>query len=325
MSPVSPDFSVDPSLNLSIGGGPSTPLDRSRLSLIKDEIRDNPNATRRYIKTLSEQFVPGMQSELTKIPPNSNLIVMPSTTRRNNIPAVLAAFLKKERPDLHIINAGEDIIKVAHQGESKIKSNYLSLAEDPRRYVFAENKVEQLAKSNRPSYIIDDSISTGETAIVLQRQLSKRGVYAQGLVAAIYGGKPPYVSDMKRVFEKITENYPASYSPEQLREDIHTQFAGFPRKKISDFEFAVRSSVPDKREAAIHYLRQSSDYYRTEQLDPASTLARIPAQHRQLTPRDQLRLDFPSLSDKDIDTYAKLQEKQQAQSKGRLRDSGLEL
>lgn len=144
-------------------------------------------------------------------------------------------------------------------------------------------------------------------------------------MAAIYGGKPPYVSDMKRVFEKITENYPASYSPEQLREDIHTQFAGFPRKKISDFEFAVRSSVPDKREAAIHYLRQSSDYYRTEQLDPASTLARIPAQHRQLTPRDQLRLDFPSLSDKDIDTYAKLQEKQQAQSKGRLRDSGLEL
>ena len=64
-----------------------------------------------YIKILAKQFIPGMQSAIDNIPPRAQLIVMPSTSRRNVVPALLAAHLKNQRPDLDIVNAGGKLIR----------------------------------------------------------------------------------------------------------------------------------------------------------------------------------------------------------------------
>ncbi|MEM6844243.1 MAG: hypothetical protein AAF632_18645 [Bacteroidota bacterium] len=322
-------FYVDPALKVPFAGGPGTKLDRSRLRLIKDEIKENPRATRSYIKTLAKQFIPGMQPTIDRIPPNTQLIVMPSTSRRNVVPSVLAAQVKSQRPDLVIFNANGMAIKASHREESKVKGNYLVRAEDPRKYIFDEKKLVQLQQANRPLMIIDDSISTGESAYVLQRQLSKRGIYVQGVVAAVSSNKYfSYASDMKRVYEKITEDYPSYYSPKQIKEDIHTQFAGFPRNKIADFERAISSADTGLRNNALLYLRQSSAYYRDEKIDPQSALAHTPAKFRQRDVRSQLKIDYPNLNDKQIDRYVELQKKQSRKlglGKGRDKGPGLDI
>lgn len=332
MSGVDERFYVDPALKVPFTGGPGTKLDRSRLRLIKDEIKDNPRATRSYIKTLAKQFIPGMQPIINRILPNTQLIVMPSTSRRNVVPSVLAAHIRNQRPDLVIFNANGTAIKATHREESKVKGNYLVRTEDPRKYTFDEKKIVQLKQANRPLMIIDDSISTGESAYVLQRQLSKQGIYIQGVVAAVSNNKYfSYASDMKRVYEKITEDYPSYYSPKQIKEDIHTQFAGFPRKKIADFERAISSADTELRNNALLYLRQSSAYYREEKIDPQSALAHTPAvcrpaKFRQRDVRSQLKIDYPTLSDKQIDRYVELQEKQSRKlGKGIDKGTGLDI
>ncbi len=211
MSNSQEKFTIDPALNLPYGGGAGSKLDRARLRLLKRELKENPDAE--YIKSATREFIPAMRPTLSKIPPGSNLIIMPSTSGFNSLPADLAVHLKKERPDLQLINAKHQLIKTSHAIESKIKGDYSARAMDPRQFEFNEKKLSRLAAQNRPSYIVDDSISTGESAIVLQRQLSKRGIYAQGVIAAVSGEHyHTRVSDLDRVYGKLTENYPTDYS-----------------------------------------------------------------------------------------------------------------
>ena len=320
------DFQVDPALNIPFGGGTGSGtlgnLNRDRLRLLKRELEFNPSAA--YVNDAIKEFVPGMRDELSKIPKGSNLIIMPSSTGFNKVPAELAINLKKQRKDLRLINADETIIRTTHQTESKIKQNYEARAEDPRRFQFTEPKIAKLAEQGRPSYIVDDSISTGESAIILQRQLSKRGVHAQGIIAAVSTEKYTYASDMVRIYDKVTQDYSKDYAPEQIRQDVYTQFAGFPRKKAADFERSLASSNPDKRESAIRYLRQSSAYYRQEQLDPASVLERTSSERtpwverKQLGLYDQLKSDYPNLSEEDINRYTKtIQQQKLSGSKGK--------
>ena len=325
------DFTVDPALNVPFGGGPGDKLDRLRLRLLKEELKRNPDIA--YVKEAAKEFIPGMQDDLKKIPLGSNLIIMPSTTGTNTVPIDVAHFLKSQRSDLRLINAGQDIIKTSHDNESKVKQNYAKLSTDPRQFEFDERQIARLAQKGRPSYILDDSISTGETAFVLQRQLSKRGVYAQGIIAAVSGGeKHTYPSDMLRLYNKITEDYPRDYAPEQLRKDIYTQFAGFPRRKETNFEKDITSGDPTRRADAIAYLRNSSEYYRQEQLDPASVLDRTPEGRTPWVkqaptgknPYEQLKLKYPNLNEEEISRYAKVM--QQGGQRGRApgKDIGLE-
>ena len=129
---------------------------------------------------------------------------------------------------------------------------------------------------------------------------------------------------MKRVYEKIAEDYPSYYSPKQIKEDIHTQFAGFPRKKIADFERSISSKDSAQRNEALLYLRESSHYYRQEKIDPRSALEYTPARFRQPNIRSQLKIDYPNLNDKQIDRYVQLQQKQ-AKRLGKGLDRGQDI
>ena len=62
MSGEKDQFLVDPALNVSYGGGPSTKLSRMRLRLLKEELKHNPDIG--YVKDAVREFIPGMQSEL---------------------------------------------------------------------------------------------------------------------------------------------------------------------------------------------------------------------------------------------------------------------
>lgn len=332
MSLSKDDFAVDPALNVPFGGGPGTKLDRMRLRLLKEELKHNPNVA--YVKQAVREFIPGMQDALNKVPRGSNIIVMPSTTGTNTVPADIAYYLKRQRADLNLINAGQDVIQTNHDYESKVKHNYAGLAEDPRQFSFDERQVKRLAQKDRPSFILDDSISTGETAFVLQRQLSKRGVYAQGIIGAISGEKKhAYPSDMLRLYNKITENYPQDYPAEQLRKDIYTQFAGFPRRKETSFEKDITSGDSQCRTEAIQYLRKSSAYYRQEQLDPTSVLERTPEGRTpwikqssiEKNPYEQLKLKYPNLNEEEVGRYAKVMQQRGKSGRAPGKDFGLEL
>ena len=137
MSLSKDDFSVDPALNIPFGGGPGTKLDRMRLRLLKEELKHNPNAA--YVKEAIREFIPGMQPEVNKIPRGSNIIIMPSTTGTNTVPADVAYYLKNQRVDLHLINVSQDIIETNHDYESKVKQNYAGLTQDPRQFNFDES------------------------------------------------------------------------------------------------------------------------------------------------------------------------------------------
>ncbi|MEQ9440349.1 MAG: hypothetical protein RIG62_14945 [Cyclobacteriaceae bacterium] len=332
MSLTKDHFAVDPALNVPFSGGSGTQLDRDRLRLLKLELKHNPKA--RYIKQAVKEFLPGMQKSLEKIPIGSTIIVTPSTSGYNTIPADLAKALQKHRSDLQFVNLKQDIIETDHDFQSKVKGNYGNLAHDPRQFVFNETKIAAIAQGQRPTFILDDSVSTGETSFVLQRQLSRQGLYAQGVVAAVCRGQyHAYPSDMLRIYNKLTDNYPSNYHPSQIQQDIYTQFAGFPRKKAADFERAITSGDVTYRAEAIQYLRSSSEHYRSEQLDPKRVLERTPSERtpwvKQSTRstkdlRSQIAIDYPHLSGEEADRYSKLIQQQSGKGSSRGKGFGAE-
>ncbi|WKN46466.1 hypothetical protein [Tunicatimonas pelagia] len=333
MSLTKGHFAVDPALNVPFSGGSGSQLDRDRLRLLKLELKHNPKA--RYIKQAVKEFVPGMQKSLERIPTGSTIIVTPSTSGYNTIPADLAKALQKSRADLEFVNLKQDIIETDHDFQSKVKGNYGNLAHDPRQFIFNEAKIKGIAQNKPSAFILDDSVSTGETSFVLQRQLSKRGLYAQGMVAAVSRGQyHTYPSDMLRIYNKLTENYPSDYHPSQIRQDIYTQFAGFPRKKAADFERAITSGNASYRAEAIQYLRNSSEHYRSERLDPQSVLERTPPERtpwvKQPTRstkdlRNQISINYPNLSDEDADRYSKMMQQQSGKGGSQGKGFGAEL
>ncbi len=262
-------------LNLPFSGGPSDALSRMRLRYLKAELRDNPAPNLRYIRQGVREFLPGMQKIIDQLPGGSQLLVMPSTTRRNKIPVMLAQELVKLRPDLTIINLKQKDVTTAHINESKIKGNYLARSSDHRHFTISDTIRQSAAQLNRsPMYILDDSISTGDSAIMLQRELLREGIIARGILTAVanekYHARP---SDLKRVYEKMLPFRPNDYPVESLRQDLYATFGGFPRKKIANFEIAFSTGeLKKQKEVAFNYVRQSAQYMQEQQLGPVATV-----------------------------------------------------
>ena len=262
-------------LNHPFKGGPSDSLSRMRLRYLKTELKENPSPNLRYIRQGVRQFLPHLQDTIASLPKNSILIVMPSTSQVNKIPVFLAAEFKKIRPDLRLVNLKEKSIKVAHRTPSKIKGNYLGKSVDHRQFAFDDKFVASASQFNeRPTYILDDSISTGDSAVTLQRQLLREGIQTKGIVTAVANEKyHARVSDLRRTFDKLAPHLPNGYSQEELKQDMFTTFAGFPRRKIANFEIAFSTGeLKKQKDVAFTYIQKTAQHMREHRLSPSHVL-----------------------------------------------------
>lgn len=61
----------------------------------------------------------------------------------------------------------------------------------------------------------------------------------------------------------------ADYPQDLLKQELFTAFAGFPRKKIANFEIAYSTGeLRKQKELAVHYVRASSAYMNEQKLSP---------------------------------------------------------
>ena len=262
-------------LNTPFTGGEADKKARLLLRYLKEELKeDRPDY--RHVRASVRRFLPALKKTISALPVGSTLIVMPSTTQRNVIPRYLAEEIKKGgRQDLLLVNLKGEDIKVKHRTQSKRKDNYDERIVDPRSFTISEGLVERLNKRTKPAFIIDDSLSTGDSAVTLQRELLKKGVDTRAVVAALVS-EPYHVrqSDLDRVQRQLAPNRPLGYSERQLREDLFTVYAGYPRKKITDFQRALSSNSLFTKDPnfAYRYLREKASYLVENKLSPVDVI-----------------------------------------------------
>lgn len=260
------------SLRVPISGGKPDQLSWLRLRYLKAELRDNPNVNLRYIRAGVKQFVPAMRKAIDQLPANANLLVMPSTTRVNQVPVMLAREIAKIRPDLTLLNLRYRDVSVAHRSESKIKDDYVLRTADQRHFNFSDKFTTASPKlSERPLFILDDSISTGDSAIMLHRELLKHNIEAKGIVTALAGASYATAADLQRLYKQIEPHRPAGLSEKQLQKDLVTVFGGFPRRKASAFELNIKRGKVSKQ-GAFDYINRTARYLESEKLSPTHVL-----------------------------------------------------
>lgn len=261
--------------NVPFAGVTGSDLARDRLRFLKRELRENPGVNKRYIQAGVREFLPPMKQIIDRIPQGTNLIVMPSTTGVNSIPSTLAREIIKLRPDLQVVNLKERLIEVNHVTESKIKDQFIDRLSDHRSYLISDALLKHREQLNRGSLIIDDSISTGDSAITLHRQLLQRGIYARGIVTAVAGTKYHVrVSDVDRLYDKLRDHRPPGYSEEKLKLDMYNTFVGYPDAKIKRVELGLtrKGQVYDRPDLVVQYVRSTSAHLKQERLGPSDML-----------------------------------------------------
>ena len=261
--------------NIPFAGVTGSELARDRLRFFKRELRENPAVNKRYIQAGVREFLPAIKKVIDRLPQGTNLIVMPSTSGVNRIPHMLAREIKRVRPDVELINAVVPTIEVAHALESKIKDRFIDRLDDHRSFIISDKLLEKRERLNRSSVIVDDSISTGDSAITLQRQLLQKGIYAHSIVAAVAGTKyHTRLSDVDRLYNKIKDHRPAGYSADQLKLDMYNTYAGYPNAKIKRVELGLvrKGQLFERPDLVVHLVRSTSAYLNRERLGPSDML-----------------------------------------------------
>lgn len=186
---------------------------------------------------LAEQLYEKGKVQFNKIPPDSAIVVMGSTTGKNIIPYLLSEKLKEQRPGLKIYNTkGQYVALPSHRGEGKNKSNYQERVNDQRAYKIVEGPLLEKLKKEPVVIILDDVISSGESGTVLKKQLIAEGVKVKAIAAPLTSSRSlASENDIKRLTDKLMEQKPEGMSERKLKEDIRANFEGYPRRKIGAF------------------------------------------------------------------------------------------
>lgn len=260
-----------------------------------------------------------------KIPPDSALVVMPSGSGKNIIPAKLADRIAQGNPEMTIYNQDNNLIRTASDLQSKTKGNYTQRIADQKSFDIFDSKQLNDLKKEKQVFIIDDVVSSGETATILKRQLEGKGINVSGVASAV-GVNRSLTSerDLNRLHDKLKEQAPPEYSA-SLKKDIYDMFAGFPRRKLTmvegdlnrgsqlasvlvekDQEGDVLNRKVTIKPLVYEYINKSAEHLRQNEIDASS-----------IESRKALSLEnkFPNLSKENIEKYDKLFK--QVQNRGR--------
>ncbi len=214
----------------------------------------------------------GISQKINNLPLNALLIEMPSGSGRNIIPKELFKEIKKHRHDLNIINDEDSwFIRVLSVLESKTKSRYDQRINDLKNFEIINNKFYAAAKASQNNYIIDDVLSTGDTAVLLKRILEKNGVKVNGIIAGKTNEvKTTSARDMERIYARLVTTQHPKYLPKgtELQKVIVDNFTGFPRRKATNFEIDLfRNKYLLEPGFAVKYLEKTSSLYRALKID----------------------------------------------------------
>ena len=257
--------------NIPFAGDTQNKLARARLRFLKMELMENPRVNKAYIRGGVREFLPALEKVIATIPKGSSLIVMPSTTGQNRIPAMLGDGIVKLRPDIELVNAKGRSITVQHLTESKFKEGVVDRLRDHRNFAIKPELIAKRGQLNRSSFILDDSISTGDSAITLHRQLLREGIYARGIIAAVSGSRYHVrQSDVDRLYEKIKDHRPADYRGDQLKLDMYNTFIGYPEAKVKRLELGLTrdrsNQIYQRPDLVVQVIRTTSAYLNKEKL-----------------------------------------------------------
>ena len=192
--------------------------------------------------------------EKVELPPNSVLYVAPSTTGRNRIPGMIARKLKSENPTAIIV---DDFASAEHVTQSAHKST-LEKLRDPVKWKFQKD----LHPTGRPSYIVEDVVTTGESLRALRETLAERGIAVQGCISLQQAEmKGMYESDYKRMLPKFGEG-------NDIEADLREVMAGQLRRKAGVLESVLGRATEEERNEITNHIR--SEAKRVRELDPGT-------------------------------------------------------
>jgi hypothetical protein len=189
-------------------------------------------------KQVFEEFYQSVKARLLRsIPENSSLVIMPSTSGRNQLPVLLAQAL-----GVRVHNQTFEEIKPLFSLEGKNKGNFLTRLEDPIRFQLQPQLIQTLQAAHRsgsPVILIDDIVSGGEQMRALTLQLRKEGIPVAGLAALRASSlQYPTESALKQTLDKI-EPFLEKDQKERFQRDFREYFAPFPRTKLARFDQAL--------------------------------------------------------------------------------------
>ena len=214
---------------------------------------------------LAQELYEKSKTQLSKIPDGAAVIVMGSTTGKNTIPYLLAKQLQGDKPSVTLYNTmGKYVALPSHRGEGKHKTNYQDRLTDQRSYhIYQGPELEKLKKEPKV-VILDDVISTGESSVVLKKQLEKQGVKVQSLVAPLVASRTMSTErDIERLTDRLLKDKPEKLNERDFRQDIKTYFEGFPRRKLTSFETDLSRKLKDNKALRYQLISQGADYYRS--------------------------------------------------------------
>ena len=192
--------------------------------------------------------------EKVMLPENSVLYVAPSTTGENTIPAVMARKLKEDNPSAEIV---ENYAEATHLVKSANKSAFEKI-NDPVRWELTAD----LKATGRPSYLVEDVITTGESIRALREELARKGIAIHGAVSLQQGDqKEMYEADFKRMFAKLEAN-------KELQADIRKVMGGQLRRRAGVIESAITYGTETQKNDVRTYFTREAE--RVRKLDPGT-------------------------------------------------------
>jgi hypothetical protein len=179
------------------------------------------------------------------LPKDAVLVSMPSSSKRNILPFLLAEAIQKSHG--HSVVKGEDVTQAMQKKPMKGKS-FLDRMEDPASYA-ALPALSELAKMGRPVVIVDDIHTTGDSTQAFAELLRAKGIQVHS-VAVLAGAemRPPSVRDIERLADKVSRaaQMPLDDAQKLIHDHFHDKFRGYFRKA----DAAVGSVSSPKPEAA---------------------------------------------------------------------------
>lgn len=177
-----------------------------------------------------------------EIPSGATLITVPSSSGNNTIPLHFASFISEDVGSANIISGNSIAIPLFLQ-EAKNNLGFIKRAENP--IVFSFNDALKSFNIKSPVFIVEDVLSTGESAINFSRAISNRfDVCIEG-VAALNINTKQFISD-KELLEIADKLKGVSNNKKELLNSVVANFDGYLRPKYNRFFWDFQKNSPEK-------------------------------------------------------------------------------
>jgi len=190
-------------------------------------------------KALVERYV----REKVNLPEDSVLYVAPSTSQVNIMPYMIAKQLQKDNPSATIVNnALTPLAKIREPVEYRVNKDHLI--------------------ANRPAYVIDDVVTTGETTDKIREILESNNIKVDGVISI--GQSEQRIStarDIERLAEKLNAD-------KDLVQDINTVLKGRLKHKSNYIEREVTNGTESAKQEFRDYFK--SEAGRLSKLEPGA-------------------------------------------------------